>query len=57
MKKIVNYEAPEIEFTRFEIETQLMSVILPGTGDDGEDPTVPIGGDDWISVPDLELDF
>lgn len=57
MKKLMKYETPEIEFTRFEVETKLMTVVFPGSGDDDrEDPTVPIGGDDWISVPELEPD-
>lgn len=55
MKKTMKYETPEIEITRFEVETRLMTVVMPGGGSDNdrEDPTVPIGGDDWISIPDL----
>lgn len=50
----MKYETPQIEFTRFKIQTQIMTVVLPGGDDDKNDPTVPIGGDDWMSIPDLD---
>ena len=59
MKKLMKYETPEFEVTRFEVEAKLMTVVIPGGGSDNdkEDPTVPIWGDDWFSLPDLDINY
>lgn len=52
MKKTMKYEAPEMEVTKFDLSTRLMT-ILPDDGDE-DGPTIFDEGIDWISVPDLE---
>lgn len=51
----MKYETPEIEFTKFEVDTKIMAIIIPGGDDDRQDPTIPIGDDDWISIDDLPI--
>lgn len=53
MKKIMKYETPEIEFTRFEVDTRIMNVILPG-GDDGDLVDIPTDSPE-LSLPDVEI--
>lgn len=49
MRKTMKYETPEIEITRFELDTNIMNVIIPGgsSGEDGD--LVPVPGE---SAPD-----
>ncbi|MFQ9514601.1 MAG: hypothetical protein ACLRZ9_02115 [Eubacterium sp.] len=58
MRKTVKYETPEIEITRFELETKIMNnIVIPGggSGEDGNDTLVP--GDKFDSDTDPDLDI
>lgn len=54
--KIMKYESPEIEVTRFNVYTKIMgdNVFIPGGGD-GDSTKVP--GDEYISADDYSGEY